>query len=176
MNGTTTAATLSATTYGGTNMALSGAISGNTIVANGITSNGNINAAGTLFVGGPIHVANTVYLEGSNTRYLTWDGTNYIMPSSHLYTAAGRLWGTGDFNYTPANAGSVVYSGRYIFAGDQSNSQGGGDTTPRNNFPGSTVSEISLTINPFFQLNMRWRYLQLAIGGPGSWVTIGNAS
>ena len=41
-----------------------------------------------------------VYLSAAG-HYLLWDGGSYQFPHGHLYSPAGRLWGTNDFN--PAN-------------------------------------------------------------------------
>ena len=47
-------------------------------------------------VGGP--TTGYMFLGNSGARYLGYDGTNYVFNGAHVYSAAGRLWGTGDFN------------------------------------------------------------------------------
>jgi hypothetical protein len=52
-----------------------------------------------------------IYLGSSGARYLHYDGTNYNLAGAHLVTAAGRVWGTGDFNYRPVSSGGDTISG-----------------------------------------------------------------
>jgi hypothetical protein len=65
-----------------------------TIAASGaITSSGNISASGELKASNGV-----VRLNAGGDRYLYWDGGNYQLNGAHLYTAAGRVWGSSDFN------------------------------------------------------------------------------
>lgn len=51
-----------------------------------VASNGNVWAKG-----------GTVYLSAAGHGF-SWDGSNYVFPNSHIYSPAGRLYGTNDFN------------------------------------------------------------------------------
>lgn len=191
-NGTSSFNTMSgsvmaATNYGGTNMSLGGQISGNTVVANGITSNGNIHAAGThtgaaVSVTGDVASAsinsgtiratsaiyahgNVVYLEASNQRYLYWNGAEYIMPAAHVRSAAGRLWGDGDFNYIPAHISQTVTDGRLEFAGEVVTGGGAAQNEPHQ---GGVVTSVSVNFAGF-QCFFRVRRMQLYKNG---WFTI----
>ena len=42
-----------------------------------------------------------VWLGNTAAHYVGFDGANYVMASGHLFTNAGRVWGTSDFNYVP---------------------------------------------------------------------------
>ena len=45
-----------------------------------------------------------LYLGNTGSRYLVWDGSNYSFSGAHVYSANGRLWGTGDFSSPYTNA------------------------------------------------------------------------
>jgi hypothetical protein len=78
------------------------------IAANaGLVSTGHV----TTYGWGGDNNKGIVFLNAAQSRYLHFDGSNYSMPGSHLYTAAGRVWGINDFNYTPANAAGQAFGG-----------------------------------------------------------------
>ena len=64
----------------------------------------------TIYRAGATNTA-VIYLGSSGGRYLHYDGTNYNLNGAHLVTAAGRVWGTGDFNYRPVSSGGDTISG-----------------------------------------------------------------
>lgn len=72
-----------------------------------VTSNGLIQTGGAITGGSLTSNGGTVFL-ASGSRFVQFDGSNYQMPGAHLNTAAGRVWGTNDFNYTPANIANTV--------------------------------------------------------------------
>lgn len=163
---------VTATNYGGTNMALGGAISSNTMNANGITCNGNTFTAaecygGTLRTNGAVFAhGGVVYLEGTNTRYLNWDGANYVMPGASLHTANGRLWGTGDWGYIPSNPASTVIGTRIVSIQDVG--VGGGQQILLG--AGQVMISISVAGNPIFAIFMRIGQIQINING--TWFNI----
>jgi len=206
-NGTSTFNTMSgssmtATTYGGTNMGLGGAFSSNTVVANSVQSNGNVHAVGThtggaVSVSGDILGANlrttgaafvhgsVVYLEATNTRYLHWNGSAYLLPGGHLHTAAGRLWGASDFG-VPDPAGTAasyyttlrneIFAGfvqdlRWIDAGTITAVANAGET----GVSGTAVTTLNVTlVGPTPVVSARVRHMQRLVNGV--WYTAGWAS
>jgi hypothetical protein len=52
-----------------------------------------------------------VWLGNSGSAYVSFDGANYVFPNYHVYSAAGRLWGTNDFNYRPVSSGGDTITG-----------------------------------------------------------------
>jgi hypothetical protein len=51
-----------------------------------------------------------VFLGNSGSRYLHWDGSNYIMPGGHLYVNGNPVWTSGNFNpanYLPLSGGTI---------------------------------------------------------------------
>jgi hypothetical protein len=101
-----------------------------------------------------------IFFGNSGARYLYWDGGNWTFNGGHVFSAAGRLWGTNDFAAPVApNLAPYVTNGRLAYAGDQLTSSfnepyGGGVVTGEGG--GSA----------------RWRYMQLLTTG---WFTIGYA-
>jgi hypothetical protein len=53
-----------------------------------------------------------IYLNAYGDRYLYYDGGGYYMNGAHAYTANGRLWGNGDFNWPIINE-RLAYYGDY---------------------------------------------------------------
>jgi hypothetical protein len=94
-------------------------VTANNITSGGAQINGGSNITGKLNVGGGIRSdTGYVYLNGAENRYVQFDGANYNMPGAQLYTAAGRVWGSGDFNYIPQPAGAYITNIRLEFAQD----------------------------------------------------------
>jgi len=62
----------------------------------------------------------------SGSYYLYWDGSTYNFSGAHVNSAAGRLWGTGDFDY-PITAMRLAYAGDVsIGAGSETRDYWGG--------------------------------------------------
>ena len=145
-------------------------MSSNNIISNGITSNGSIIAAGELKCNG------VVRLSADGTRYLHWDGSNYNLPNSHLYTLAGRIWGSSDFspsNFQPAGnyqpAGAYVTSMRLELASEQTITYNTGSYFE---ISGAAMTGIQLiTASPII-IQIRWRRVQYFTTG---WFTAGFA-
>jgi len=189
LNGTTNYNTMSgtnmtATNYGGTSMSLGGAITCNTVNANGISSNGNISATSQISSSsistGTISGSNItasselktnagiVRMNAVGDRYVLWDGANYTMQGGHLFTSAGRVWGTNDFNYTPANVASTVSNVRWVAGGSGTAFPGAGQVIAN---PGVIVA---LSVGaPSPDVSVTFKQLQFFTDG---WYTVGWAS
>jgi hypothetical protein len=121
INGTLTAAAISVTNVASAGgFSTTGTLSAATITAGagGVTTPGvAITGNGSMVTGGPVQAGSLrsnsgmVALEAGSTHYLNWDGANYVLGNGHLFTLAGRVWGTSDFNYIPMNSAVVVVSG-----------------------------------------------------------------
>ena len=174
VSGNVNSASVSGGVISGSSLAVGGAISGNTLAANGA------NIGGTTSVG-RINASNSVrsdnghvFLNTAENRYLNFDGTNYNLAGTHLFTAAGRVWGSNDFNmgtFQPAGsyqpAGAYVTSGRLEFAADQVITYNVGVVEPH---AGGVMTGMGLaTSSPVFN-TVRWRRMQLFNGG---WFTVG---
>lgn len=150
--GTTLAATLTGagnlTTTGtitGTNISASGGISGNTITgAAGVTAtSGHISASAGDIYTHRSGAANTgiIWLGNSGARYLYFDGTNYTMPGSWLYTNSQLVLTSSAFG-----AGyQTLNSGTKYFYGNATTSQGLMDVT----FPAAftNVNSYCITVS-----------------------------
>jgi hypothetical protein len=125
----------------------------------GDTITGTIIQTGSYVATGTFAVANTdfytyrsggttgiVRLNSAGTRYLYWDGSSYTLAGAHLNTAAGRVWGTGDFSDYP------ITSMRLAYAGDVSISVVSGADT-RDMWAGTVVTgsvyTVTTTTDPY---------------------------
>jgi hypothetical protein len=109
-------------------------------------------------------------LSVDGTKYLYWDGTNYVLGSQ------GNIWHTGNFNpasyATAASISSRVESGRFVFAGEkEANNFLNNWSEP---FNGAVVTAVKASDTVALQY-VRWRYMQLYRADYGGWFTIGYA-
>lgn len=52
-----------------------------------------------------------IFLNAANTRYLIYDGANYVMPGANLFVNGGVVWHSGNLNpgaYLPLSGGTVT--------------------------------------------------------------------
>lgn len=151
---------------------------GGTLNVTGVTTLGTLNAGtsnlgntnvGRLNANSGVRSDNGfVFLNAAETRYLQWNGVSYNLPSGHLNTAAGQVWGRNDFNYTPADASTVATGARWTSIGYTSLAQG--TVTPAEPFGGGVITTLS--VQPPGGVTVAFfRMLQLLING--SWVNIG---
>ena len=88
-------------------------ISGLVMSYGSISTPGNVTAGGVVISQGNHYNYGCVYyFNSSNSRYLQWVN-DYFNFNAHVYSAAGRLYGSGDFA-----VGSWVSNGRLAFAAD----------------------------------------------------------
>lgn len=104
-----------------------------------------------------------VYLNAAQSRYVYFDGSNYQMGGSHLYTAAGRVLGAS------TDAGLII-NGRLAFAADRNPPQSAFEPYAGAVLTGASGSNYDGAGN----LWQRYRYMQLQ-NLAGSWFTIGYA-
>ncbi|RZN24766.1 hypothetical protein [Bradyrhizobium sp. Leo121] len=102
-----------------------------------------------------------LYLGNSGARYLYFDGANYSLPGAHVYSAAGRLLGTG------SDAGLVI-NGRLAYAADTS-VNANGMSEP---YGGAVMTGFGWVSGVATQARFRYMQLQNLAGG---WWTIGYA-
>lgn len=88
-----------------------------TVGAGGVTTPGvAVTGGGSIVTSGPIEggslkaTGGNLALDSGGTHFLSWNGSNYTLGNAHLFTQAGRVWGTSDFNYIPMNSSVVVVS------------------------------------------------------------------
>jgi hypothetical protein len=95
-----------------------------------------------------------IFLGNSGARYLLYDGSNYTLSGAHLFTAAGRVWGSNDFS-------SPVSNGRLAFAADYQTLSNSPMAEPYSGavITGSRPEGV-----------VRYRYMQLFTS---SWFTVG---
>jgi hypothetical protein len=72
---------------------------------------------GTMYINGDLRTywsngTGAVYLNANGDRYLYYDGGGYYLNGAHAYTANGRLWGNGDFNWPIINE-RLVWQGTW---------------------------------------------------------------
>jgi hypothetical protein len=140
---------------------------------------GAISVDGQVYAGNDLVVTRAVagytdsgvaYFNDAKSRYLAYGphgsgGDYYTFGGAHVYSAAGRLWGTSDFN-------SVIASIRWVNVGDQYITQ----------IPSSPDSVTHGMVSSIYygqgfngpELVYRFRQLQMLISG--SWYTVGWAS
>ncbi|MGV2866454.1 hypothetical protein [Achromobacter sp. AGC39] len=56
--------------------------------------------------------ASVILMNAAQSRYLMFDGTNYVMPNSNLYVNGGLVW-------TSANVGTPIVAPYGVYTGDQ---------------------------------------------------------
>lgn len=128
-----------------------------TLSVAGIASMARVNSSNNFRADGGV-----VFLNAAENRYVQWDGSNYQMPGAHLFTAAGRVWGTGDFNYTPQPAGNYVTSIRLELATDQTITYNVGIQEP---VSGAVMTGMGMTTGSPITAQIRWRRLQYFTSG-----------
>ena len=111
------AAAINGASLGVTNHISSASLGTGPITASTISASSSITASGVISTTSEVWAhGNVVRLDPTNQRFLYWNPGNdtYNLNAAHLNTAAGRVWGTSDFNYTPANIGNTVTGLRIV--------------------------------------------------------------
>lgn len=155
--GALTAGSSAVTTRTGTSLTLTGTLS-----VTGTASFNRVNATN-----GVRSDNGFLYLNAAETRLLQFDGAAYNLPGAHLNTAAGRVWGTSDFNFIPQPAGAYVTGIRLELATDQTITYNVGIQEP---VAGAVMTGMGMTTGAPITAQIRWRRLQFFTSG---WFTAG---
>jgi len=100
---------------------------------------------------------------GATDRYLYYDGGNYILSAGILNTAAGRIWGTGDWTRPVTGAHLGGHAGDYMHLYTE------GLVEPYGGAPATGGSGAMLS--GYYTSQVRHRYNQIYV--EGTWYTSG---
>jgi hypothetical protein len=101
-----------------------------------------------------------IFLNNTGDRYLYWNNAGYHFAGAHVASAAGRLWGSGDFP-------QPIVNHRLAYVGDQTLTNT--DATLHEDYAGSVVTGK----DGHYSGGSVTRFRQFQIQLPSGWYAVG---